>query len=103
MTNKSETKAKPSKLLNHVQLSESDIALVDAVGILFDLVVAGRDPVARKLDKALQIRARHWMKVSKPNAAAILTLLRKRSTDPGTLARRRTAAALLTATPKGRA
>jgi hypothetical protein len=86
-----------------VPLTESDLAMVDALSILFDVTVANRDAVARILDKALEVRARHWAKASRPKASAILMLLRKRSTEKGTLARKRMATALARVAPKGRA
>lgn len=69
-----------------VLLTESDVAMVDALSILFDIAVANRDAVARTLDKTLELRARHWERASRPKTAAILTLLRKRSTEKNTLA-----------------
>lgn len=86
-----------------VPLTESDVAMVDALSILFDVTVGNRDAVAKALDKALEIRARHWSKASKPKAAAILMLLRKRSTEKGTLARKRMATALARVMPRGTA
>ena len=86
-----------------VPLTETDVAMVDALSILFDIAVANRDAVAKTLDKALEVRARHWAKASKPKAAAILMLLRQRSTEKSTLTRKRMAQALARATPRGSA
>jgi hypothetical protein len=52
-----------------IALSESDIALIDALGILFYIAIGGRDAAGRQVAGAFDSRVEHWMKASKPQTA----------------------------------
>ena len=86
-----------------IELSESDIAMIDALGILFYIAIGGRDAAGRQVAGAFDSRIRHWTKASKPMTAALLGLIKKLATDPKMLAGRRARASLRYAVPKGRA
>ena len=86
-----------------VALSESDIAMIDALGILFHIAIGGRDATGRQVAGAFDSRIQHWTKASKPKTAALLGLMKRLATDPKILAGRRQRAILRYAIPKGRA
>jgi hypothetical protein len=68
-----------------VALSESDIAMINTLGILFHIAIGGRDATGQQV------------------AAALLGLMKRLATDPKMLACRRQRAILRYAIPKGRA
>ena len=84
-------------------LSDSDIALIDALGILFFIAIGGRDAAGRQVAGAFDSRIEHWTKASKPRTAALMGLIKRLATDPKMLAGRRQRAILRHAVPKGRA
>jgi hypothetical protein len=86
-----------------IALSESDIAVIDALGILFNIAIGGRDTAGRQVAGAFDSRIQHWTKASKPKTAALMGLMKQLATDPNMLARRRQRAILRYAEPKGRA
>jgi hypothetical protein len=102
MAEKKEAKALPHPE-TAVGLSESDIALIDALGILFYIAIGGRDAAGRQVAGAFDSRIQHWMKASKPQTAALMGLIKQLATDPKMLAGRRQRAILRYAIPKGRA
>lgn len=71
------------------ELSETDLALVDSLALLFDLLIAGKDDVARMIAGLLDARIRHWEQRAKPKTAAILAMMKHQATDPAVLERRR--------------
>jgi hypothetical protein len=102
MAEKRESRAR-SRPATTVALSESDIAIIDALGILFHIAIGGRDAAGRQVAGAFDTRIQHWKKASKPKAAAIMGLMKRLATDPKMLAGRRQRAILRYAIPKGRA
>jgi hypothetical protein len=86
-----------------VALSESDIAMIDALGILFNIAIGGRDAAGQQVAGAFDSRIEHWTRASKLKTAAIMGLMKRLATDPKMLAGRRQRAILRYAVPKGRA
>jgi len=87
----------------NVALSESDIAMIDALGILFNIAIGGRDAAGQQVAGAFDSRIEHWTRASKPKTAAIMGLMKQLATDPKMLAGRRQRAILRYAVPEGRA
>ena len=102
MVKKQAPKARTNPETN-ITLSESDIAMIDAVGILFNIAIGGRDAAGQQVAGAFDSRIRHWTRASKPKTAALMGLMKQLATDPKMLARRRQRAILRYAVPKGRA
>jgi len=102
MAEKRESKAQTNPETT-VTLSDSDIAMIDALGILFNIAIAGRDAAGQQVAGAFDSRIQHWTKASKPKTAAIMGLMKQLATDPKMLAGRRQRALLRFAVPKGRA
>ena len=102
MAKKRESKARTNPAAT-IALSESDIAMIDALGILFNIAIGGRDAAGQQVAGAFDSRIQHWTKASKPKTAAILGLMKRLATDPKMLAGRRQRAILRYAVPKGRA
>lgn len=102
MAEKRKSKARTNQETT-VVLSESDIAMIDALGILFYIAIGGRDAAGQQVAGAFDSRIQHWTKASKPKTAALLGLMKQLATDPKMLARRRQRAILRYAIPKGRA
>jgi hypothetical protein len=102
MAKKQAPKAQTNPETN-ITLSESDIAMIDAVGILFNIAIGGRDAAGQQVAGAFDSRIRHWTRASKPKTAALMGLMKQLATDPKMLARRRQRAILRYAVPKGRA
>ena len=48
--------------LSTVTLSESDIAMIDALGILFHIAIGGREAAGRQVAGAFDSRIEHWTK-----------------------------------------
>lgn len=86
-----------------VALSEADIAMIDALGILFNIAIGGRDAAGRQVAVAFDSRIQHWARASRPKTAAIMGLMKRLATDPKMLAGHRQRAILRYAVPKGRA
>jgi hypothetical protein len=84
-------------------LTESDLATLDALSILFSIAIGLREGAGQQVAKALDARIQHWAKRSKPKAAGILAVLKKMTTDPKMLTARRQRAVLRYGAPKGRA
>jgi hypothetical protein len=102
MAEKRAPKARTNPETN-IALSESDIAMIDALGILFNIAIGGRDAAGQQVAGAFDSRIQHWTRASKPKTAAIMGLMKKLATDPKMLAGRRQRAILRYAVPKGRA
>jgi hypothetical protein len=102
MAKKRAPKARTNPETN-IALSESDIAMIDALGILFNIAIRGRDAAGQQVAGAFDSRIQHWTRASKPKTAAIMGLMKQLATDPKMLARRRQRAILRYAVPKGRA
>src|SRR5882724_121228 len=102
MADKQDSKAR-TNLETTVALSESDIAMIDALGILFHIAIGGRDAAGQQVAAAFDSRIQHWTKASKPKTAALLGLMKQLATDPKMLAGRRQRTLLRYAVPKGRA
>jgi len=102
MAKKQAPKARTNPETN-IALSESDIAVIDALGILFNIAIGGRDAAGQQVAGAFDSRIQHWTKASKPKTAALMGLMKELATDPKMLARRRQRAILRFAVPKGRA
>jgi hypothetical protein len=102
MAKKRAPKARTNPETN-IALSESDIAVIDALGILFNIAIGGRDTAGQQVAGAFDSRIQHWTKASKPKTAALMGLMKQLATDPKMLARRRQRAILRYAMPKGRA
>lgn len=102
MAKKQAPKARTNPETN-IALSESDIAVIDALGILFNIAIGGRDAAGQQVAGAFDSRIQHWTKASKPKTAALMGLMKQLATDPKMLARRRQRAILRFAMPKGRA
>ena len=102
MAKKRAPKARTNPETN-IALTESDIAVIDALGILFNIAIGGRDGAGRQVAGAFDSRIQHWTKASKPKTAAIMGLMKRLATDPKMLAGRRQRAILRYAVPKGRA
>lgn len=103
MTQKRDSRARTDQETTVVELSESEIAMIDALGILFHIAIGWRDTAGRQVAAAFDSRIQHWTKASKPKTAALMELMKQLATDPKMLARRRQRAILRYATPKGRA
>jgi hypothetical protein len=86
-----------------VALSETEIAMIDAMGILFHIAIGGRDAAGQQVAGAFDSRIQHWTKAAKPRTAGLMGLMKKLATDPKMLARRRQRAILQYAIPRGRA
>src|SRR5215208_7229897 len=86
-----------------ITLSETNIAMIDALGILFNIAIRGRAAAGQQVAEAFDSRIQHWTRASKPKTAAIMGLMKQLATDPNMLARRRQRAILRYAEPKGRA
>jgi hypothetical protein len=102
MAKKRAPKARTNPETN-IALSESDIAVIDALGILFNIAIGGRDTDGLQVAGAFDSRIRHWTRASKHKTAALMGLMKKLATDPKMLARRRQRAILRYAVPEGRA
>jgi hypothetical protein len=102
MAKKRAPKARTNPETN-IALSESDIAVIDALGILFNIAIGGRDAAGQQVAEAFDSRIRHWTRASKHKTAALMGLMKELATDPKMLARRRQRAILRYAVPKGRA
>jgi hypothetical protein len=102
MAKKQAPKARTNAKAN-IALSESDIAVIDALGILFNIAIGGRDAAGQQVAGAFDSRIQHWTKASKPKTAALMGLMKQLATDPKMLARRRQRTILRFAVPKGRA
>ena len=102
MAKKRAPKARTSPETN-ITLSESDIAVIDALGILFNIAIRGREAAGQQVAGAFDSRIQHWTRASKPKTAAIMGLMKQLATDPEMLAGRRQRAILRYAVPKGRA
>jgi len=85
---------------SNVALSESDIAVIDALGILFNIAIGGRDAAGQQVAGAFDSRIEHWTRASKPKTAAIMGLMKQLATDPKMLAGRRQRAILRYAVPE---
>jgi len=102
MAKKRAPKARTNPETN-IALSESDIAVIDALGILFNIAIGGRDAAGQQVARAFDSRIQHWTKASRPKTAALMGLMKQLATDPKMLARRRQRAILRYVVPEGRA
>jgi hypothetical protein len=71
------------------ELSETDLALIDSLTLLFDLLIGGKDDVAQLIAGLLDARIRHWEQKGKPKTAAVLAMMKRQSTEPALLEQRR--------------
>lgn len=99
-THGSKPRTKPATT---VTLSESEVAMIEALVLLFNIAIGVREDAGRQVGSAFDSRIRHWKKASKPKTAAILGLMKQLATDPKMLTARRQRAILRYAVPKGRA
>jgi hypothetical protein len=90
-----------TKATTTVTLTESEIATIEALSMLFNLVIGLRD--AKQVVDAFDSRIEQWSKASKPKTAAMLALMKQLATDPKMLKARRQRAILRHSAPRGRA
>ena len=90
-----------NKSTTTLALSESEVAMIEALAMLFNLVIGLHD--AKQVVNAFDTRIEQWGKASKPKTAAMLALVKKLATDPKMLTSRRQRAILRYSAPKGRA
>lgn len=102
MTVKRESKPRPNSATT-VVLSESEIAMIEALVLLFNIAIGVREDAGRQVASAFDSRIRHWNKAAKPKTAAVLGLMKQLATDPKMLTTRRQRAILRYAVPRGRA
>ena len=69
------------------ELSESDLAMIDALQLLLGLIVAGSPETAGHVAQLLDGRIQHWVRTNKSHAATILGVLKDRATSPEALRR----------------
>lgn len=84
------------------ELSKSDLALIDALTVLTDLLIDQGVLKEAALKAAVQSRYETWVQKGKPQTASILELWRQLATDPEFRAHRIADRALL-AKPEGTA
>jgi len=99
---KRETKSRTSSAAA-IALSESEVAMIEALALLFNIAIGVREDAGRQVASAFDSRIRHWSKAAKPRTAAILGLMKQLATDPKMLTTRRQRAILRHALPKGQA
>lgn len=87
----------------HDDLTESEMAMIDAVRTLYDLVIGKRLISREDADRLLELHQRRWVKQTKPRAAGILGVLRAVATHPDVYKRRESALKLRMELPKGSA
>ena len=80
MAKKRTPKARTNPETN-IALSESDIAVIDALGILFNIAIGGRDAAGQQVAGAFDSRIQHWTRASMPKTAATMGLMKKLADD----------------------
>jgi len=98
-----ESKPRTTNPATKVALSESEVALIEALALLFNIAIGVREDAGRQVASAFDSRIRHWKKAARPKTAALLGLMKQLATDPKMLTTRRQRAILRYAVPKGRA
>lgn len=83
------------------EMSEGEIALLDAARTLFDIVLAARLTTHATADKMLGLHQQRWTKEGKLKAAGMIGMLRALSTSPDARKHQETALKLRMARPKG--
>ena len=64
------------------ELSETDLALVDALTVLTDLLIPTGALRLESIPRLLPHRIRHWTQKGKPKTAAILGIWQQQMIDP---------------------
>lgn len=70
------------------ELSESDLATIAALSIVFDLVIGNDATRAAQIAGLFDVHIRHWDQTGKAKTAAILAMIKQRTTDPAVLEKR---------------
>ncbi len=86
-----------------MSLSENEIALMDAVKAVADVLIAMNEKTASALEMAFAHQRDGKIATKQPDAAALFELLRRFAADPERAAFRKQVRELLSATPQGRA
>lgn len=71
------------------ELSETDLAVVAAMSIVFDLVIGNDATRAGQIGQLFDVHIRHWDQTGKPKTAAILAMIKRQTTDPAVIEKRR--------------
>jgi hypothetical protein len=83
--------------------SETDLALLDAVRSLYDIIIEAGVTTHAHVDALLEVHEKRWTKKALPRAATMIALLRKLSTEPDVQNRRAVLEALKMVEPNGSA
>lgn len=86
---------------NPANLTESDLAMIDAVRVVYDLLLGAQVLNAVALDDLLATRQKGWEQQGKHHTAAVLAMLRSLSTDQDARKHREGQLALRAVPPKG--
>jgi hypothetical protein len=83
------------------EFSDNELALLDAVRTLYDIVIGAGATTYAQADGLLEMHQQRWEHRGRPKAATMLALIRRLATDPDAEKRRAVVEMLRMAKPKG--